>query len=364
MRAVTIGDELRSAIEDRLRHQLDARATAAEPYGAEFLRLWRLTGDRVLGGKLLRPRLVVELHAALATAQHEESACASTTVLDLAVAVELLHYAFLLHDDVIDGDVQRRHSPNLIAALRDEHPSAGRRATEALHWGRTGAILMGDLLLADVHQRFARAALPHEERLRILDLLDHTITETVVGEQLDVALGDHVVSADLHTILSMSEYKTATYTFEFPLRLAAILAGRDHDLEMDLAVIARHLGLAFQLQDDLLSVFGEHEEHGKDPYSDLREGKQTALVAYARMTSTWVGIEARFGSADLTECEAAGMRDALRACGAERFVQSLVDEQLSAAYALMADAEAGGALPTAARQVLMALADGLEGRRA
>ncbi|MGW8484504.1 polyprenyl synthetase family protein [Microbacterium sp. NPDC055903] len=364
MRAVTIREDLHSAIEDRLRHRLDARAAAAEPYGAEFMRLWRLTGDRVLGGKLLRPRLVVELHAALAAERLEEPTCPSTTVLDLAVAVELLHYSFLLHDDVIDGDVQRRHSPNLIAALRDEHPNAERRAGEALHWGRTGAILMGDLLLADVHQRFARADVPSEQRMRILDLLDHTITETVVGEQLDVALGDHVVSADLHTILSMSEYKTATYTFEFPLRLAAIIAGRDNALETDLAAIARHLGLAFQLQDDLLSVFGEGEEHGKDPYSDLREGKQTALVAYARMTSTWVGIETRFGAADLTEQEGAGMRDALRACGAERFVQSLVDEQLSAAYALIADAEASGALPPAARRVLTALTDRLEGRRA
>jgi len=222
---------------------------------------------------------------------------------------------------------------------------------------------MGDLLLADVHQVFARAELSQPARTRALDLLEHTIAETVAGEQTDVALSDRVVAADLNAILAMTAHKTATYTFEFPLRLAAVLAGASVEIESLLTSIGRHLGLAFQLQDDLLSVFGEPSVSGKDAYSDLREGKQTALIAYARMTSAWPAIEPCFGAPDLSDAEAETIREGLRTCGAEAFVRSLIDEQLSTACTLIAEADATGGLAAAARSVLLALADRLDGRQ-
>lgn len=360
MPVLTVDEDLRARIEARLREQFAARTAAAERYGVEFAGLWRTASHHVLGGKLLRPRLLVALYDALTDAAAD--AADTATVLDLAAAIETLHYAFLLHDDVIDGDVQRRHRPNLIASLRDEHPHPLLAPREALHWGQTGAILLGDLLLSGVHQSFARADLPHAHRLRALDLLEHTITETVAGEQADVALTDQVVPADLATILAMSADKTATYTFELPLRLAAILAGCSPAIENHLAAIARHLGLAFQLQDDLLSVFGDAARHGKDPHSDLREGKRTALIAYARMTSAWRRIEPRLGRSDLTESDALLIRALLEECGARTFVANLVDEHIDAARSLITGVDSGGLLPTAAQRVLLAIPERLEGR--
>ncbi|WP_402843253.1 polyprenyl synthetase family protein [Microbacterium sp. GXS0129] len=360
MPLLSVDEDLRARIEARLSAQFAARTAAAQRYGAEFSGLWHTAAQHILGGKLLRPRLLLALHEALTDPTADVTD--STTVLDLAAAVETLHYAFLLHDDVIDADVQRRHRPNLIASLRDEHPHPLLAPREALHWGQSGAILLGDLLLSAVHQSFARADLPHSRRLRALDLLEHTVTETVAGEQTDVALTDQVVPADLTTILAMSADKTATYTFELPLRLAAILAGRSPATEAHLAVIARHLGLAFQLQDDLLSVFGDAARHGKDPYSDLREGKRTALIAYARMTSAWRGIEPRLGRSDLTEDDARRIRTLLEDCGARAFVANLVDEHAFAARSLITGTESAGLLPPTAQQVLLAVADLLEGR--
>lgn len=361
MAPVSTGEDLHESIQSALERRFADRAGLAEAYGEEFTRLWRLAARHAIGGKLLRPALLIDVHAAL-TAE-SGAVLPRPVVIELAASIELLHYAFLLHDDVIDGDLTRRRTPNLIGALREAHPRSRGADETALHWGRSGALLLGDLLLSAVHQSFARIDVDRERRLRLLDLLDHTITETVAGEYTDVALSDGVVPPDLQTILAMTAQKTATYSFELPLRVAVILAGAPAPVEAALTAAGRHLGLAFQLQDDLLSVFGDPDEHGKDPYSDLREGKETVIIAYARMTHAWPSIEPWFGDGNLSESEAESMRRDLSACGAEEFARNLVDEQLTAAYQVLAEAESPDGVPADARQALFTLAQRIEGRR-
>lgn len=365
--------DLCSAIEDELGGLMSVRALAAAPYGPRFARLWAIAGENVLGGKFVRPLLLMEMYDALQEPRmRSDHHPDRQTAISIAAAVELLHYAFLLHDDVIDGDLVRRGRPNLIGSLLTEAglplaeaglPRADSQPGEQaiLHWARTGGILMGDLLLAATHQAFARADLPHPLRLRLLDLLEHTINETVAGEQLDVGLGDGVIAPELETILMMCGYKTATYTFELPLRAAAALAGADASMESVLATAGRHLGLAFQLQDDFLSTFGDPRQHGKDPFSDLREGKQTAIIAYARMTSAWPAIEPWFGRSELSRPEAEHVRRQLSDCGAEAFVQGLIREQLAHFHEILRGHAAN--IPETARNVLIDLAAQLEGRQ-
>lgn len=355
--------DLRSVIEDRLRLHLAERTTAAHGYGPAFEQLWELASVHALGGKLVRPLLLVDAFDALVEASGLPlfAETPRDTVIELAVAIELLHYSFLLHDDVIDGDLIRRRRPNLIGDLRSSHP-AGDASGADQHWAMTGGILMGDLLLAAAHQIFARANVTHERRLRLLDLLDHTTTESVAGEHVDVGLSDGVVTPDLHTILTMTAHKTATYSFELPLRAAAILAGADQAVEHTLAAAGRHLGLAFQLQDDVLSMFGDATQHGKDPFSDLREGKQTVIIAYARMTSAWANIEPSFGRSTVTRSEALAVRDLLTSCGAERFARNLVTEQIATLYEALAGGPHDASVPTELRRVIIELASRLDGR--
>ncbi|MFI2565159.1 polyprenyl synthetase family protein [Paenarthrobacter sp. NPDC018779] len=352
-----------SAIEGELSALIGERTKTAVRYGPEFHRLWKIAGENVLGGKFVRPLLLVETYDSLTAANARDR----RTAISIAAAIELLHYAFLLHDDVIDGDLVRRGRPNLIGSLlaeagqlppSGERPDAG-RPDSALHWAQTGGILMGDMLLAATHQAFARAELPQETRIRLLDLLEHTINETVAGEQLDVGLGDGIIAPELETILTMCGYKTATYTFELPLRAAATLAGVEPSIESTLAAAGRHLGLAFQLQDDLLSTFGDPRQHGKDPFSDLREGKQTAIIAYARKTSAWAGIEPWFGRADLGGSDAERVRELLSGCGAETFVQGHIDQQTREFRKAISSA----GIPGGTRDVLLELAGQLEGRQ-
>ena len=357
--AVTVTEEdLGTRIEAVLRRRFAERAVAAEHYGAEFAALWHTAAEHALGGKLLRPRMLMDLLSALTTAPltAEDTARA----IDVAAHVELLHFAFLLHDDVIDGDLTRRRRPNLIGSLVSRRPDAGGEA--ALHWGRSSAILLGDLLLSSAVLGFARADIPATRRERLLALLETTVFETVAGEHSDVALSDGIIAADRRTILATSAAKTAAYSVVLPLRAAATLSGASTAAEEQLTEIGGHLGLAYQLQDDLLCVFGDPETHGKDPYSDLREGKETAIIAYARMTSHWPSIELRFGATDLSVEDAAEMRDRLRECGAEGFVRGLVEEQLAAVSTVLAEAEEAGTLSADAGRVVLALADRIEGR--
>ncbi|MFD5601323.1 polyprenyl synthetase family protein [Leucobacter sp. NPDC058333] len=345
-----------------------ARVRSAEAYHPVFGQLWKLCGERISGGKGIRPRLMLDMFGALRpdaradTRAVAEQGPVPAAVVDIAAAIELLHASFLLHDDVFDGDLTRRGSPNLIGLLATHPGDTETTAAQRLHWARSCGILMGDLLLAEVHQIFARVDVEPAARTALLDLLAHAITESVVGEQLDIGLEDGTVVADTATVLEMCRLKTATYTFELPLRAAAILAGADSAAaDAALAAAGAHLGLAFQLQDDLLSTFGDPAEHGKDAFSDLREGKETAVIAAARMTSAWPEIEPAFGDCELTVTEGERVQRLLRECGAESFVHGLIDDQMRALHETLADP--ASELPDAARQTLVSLAARLDGRR-
>lgn len=360
MNTTATEEDLGIRIEEALRRRFSERSSAAEPYGTEFVALWHAAAEHAIGGKLIRPRLLIELLRSLTpsglTGAEVERA------VDIAVHVELLHFAFLLHDDVIDGDLVRRRRPNLIGSLVERR--SAEPAEPALHWARSSAILMGDLLLASAVLGFARADVSSTVRARLLTLLEQTIFETVAGEHTDIGLSDGIIAPDLRTILSTSAYKTATYSFVLPLRAAAVLADSSPASEEQFTAIGRHLGLAYQLQDDLLSVFGDPDAHGKDAFSDLREGKETAIIAYARMTGHWPRIELRFGSLDLSEADAADIRDRLRECGAERFVHTLVQEHLDTVSTILADAEAAGTISPSAGRTIRGLTSRIEGRSA
>jgi geranylgeranyl diphosphate synthase, type II len=359
MAPTAIHEDMGIRIEEALRQRFTHHGDHAERYGAEFAALWRAAADHSLGGKLVRPRLLLDIHRALTDEPAVEPPLAA---IDVAAHIELLHYAFLLHDDVIDGDLTRRRRPNLIGSLAASAPDSSQE--DALHWARSSAILMGDLLLTAAVMGFARADVPEHVRLRLLDLMEQTILETVAGEHTDVALSHGIVAPDLETVLSMSVYKTATYSFSLPLHAAALLAGASPRTERTLTTVGRHIGLAYQLQDDLLCVFGDHRAHGKDAFSDLREGKETAIIAYARSTPTWPRIERRFGAADLTRQEAEEIRDLLRECGAESFAVDLIGDQLDTVHTLLADAELSGDIGTDAAGTILRTVTRLEGRRA
>lgn len=323
--------EVRRRLAATTRTQAE-RAAATSP---ELASVWDELRGNLSEGKLVRPAILL----AVADAATGADAAGSTdtpdphqreTVLELAVTVELLHHAFLLHDDVIDHDTLRRGRPNLIARLGDDFTPDGATPAERQAVGEAAAILAGDLVLSQAHHRLARLDVPQPVRLRLLDVLEETLAHSVAGELADVGFSRSAQRPTLAQVLAMSESKTGAYTVRLPLLWALIATGTE--IPDSLEPYAQAVGLAFQLQDDLLGLFGDPALVGKDPVSDLREGKFTAVMAHASRTPAWDLIEPRLGDPDLTPDDGARLIALLADCGARAAVENDLAEALADAH--------------------------------
>ncbi|ANF31060.1 geranylgeranyl pyrophosphate synthase [Leifsonia xyli] len=319
-----------AAVDARLGRYFAERISAASAFDPSYRRLWEGARDAADGGKRIRPRFVLTAFHGLGGAGREAARTA-------AVAYELLHTAFLLHDDVIDGDTVRRGRPNVAGAFTAEAGARGADGARSRHWGEAGAILAGDLLLHAAASVLARAETDDRTRDRLLDVLDHGVFVTAAGELADVALAEHLgpEAPTLEDVLAMTEHKTAAYSVSGPLMTGALLAGGGEDVLTTLAEYGRLVGIAFQLGDDLLGVFGDEDVTGKSIVSDLRQGKETSLIAYARGTARWEELAASLGRGDLALHEAGRLAEVLDECGARRFVERLLAQQVDAAVALL-----------------------------
>ena len=320
--------DLMADVERRIREFFADRLADAARYGGEYEHLWQAASRASGGGKRLRPMLVRVAHRGVDGADAAQA-------LDLAVAFELLHTAFLLHDDVIDGDEVRRGVPNVIGEFGTDARRRAISEARAEQWGRTAAILAGDLLIHYSQSLVARLDVDHATRVALLDVLDHGVFVTAAGELADVSYSVGVTEARLADALAMTECKTAAYSFEAPLMAGAILGGADHACVSALAEYGRLLGVAFQLGDDLLGTFGAEDITGKSVVNDLREGKETPLISFARATDEWARVDGLFGRPDLSPAEADVLRSALERCGARAFVESLVADHAREAVAAL-----------------------------
>jgi len=206
------------------------------------------------------------------------------------------------------------------------------------------AILVGDLAFVYADQLLAGAppaAVAVFTELRL---------EVNVGQYLDL-LGTVRGAPSIEQARRICQYKSGKYTIERPLHLGAALAGRLDDLAQPLSAFGDPLGQAFQLRDDLLGAFGDARVTGKPVGEDLREGKPTALYAYATQAADGAAakfLADRFGAPDLTDDEVAELQDVLASTGArgrvERAIGDLVGEALDALDTSGLSAESHGHL--------------------
>ena len=213
------------------------------------------------GGKRLRPALVAAAHVACG------GESGSPAVTEAGVALEVLQAYLLIHDDWMDDDDVRRGGPSVHASLRR---TFGDRAA-----GDSCAILAGDYAQGLALEVIARARVPAPRMVAAMRELAAMLTAVVTGQILDVR-GNAKTAVDVETIHRL---KTSSYTTRSPLALGAILAGADAAVCDGLRAAGDPMGIAFQLQDDLLGTFGDPKKTGKSARSDLRQGKRTALVA-------------------------------------------------------------------------------------
>ena len=262
------------------------------------------TGDRP-GGKALRPALAL-LSARAAGAPPERGVAA-------AAAVEFVHNFSLLHDDIMDGDTERRHRPTAWTVFG---VGAAILAGDAL------LCLAQDILLADQAPQGVWAA-------RCLSAAVHRL---IAGQGADLAF-ERRDNVTLDECLQMAGDKTAAL-MACACSIGAIGVGAPAELAMGLAGFGAHAGLAFQLTDDLLGIWGAPEVTGKPVRADLRARKKSLPVVAALTGGTPAGQElaeilARPDA--LSEEDLRHAAELVEAAGGRAWAESEADSQLAAA---------------------------------
>ncbi|MES1178088.1 MAG: polyprenyl synthetase family protein [Myxococcales bacterium] len=226
--------------------------------GAEYLgAAIRDYPDR--GGRSLRASLCIAVARAFGAATED--------AVRTATALEMLHNAFLIHDDIEDASEERRGQPTL----------------HRLH-GVPIAINVGDALTVLSLRPLLenRDSLGLRVSLRILEEAERMARETVEGQAIELGWRrENAVDLGEQDYLRMVLKKTCWYTMIFPLRVGALIGTRD-GLELDEFLrFGFFLGAAFQIQDDVLNLIGDQKQYGKELAGDLREGKRTLIVIHA-----------------------------------------------------------------------------------
>ncbi len=323
--------ERQRQVDDVLDRFFSLAKNRAENFGAEYVKLWQTLESNTVGGKRFRPRMVMTAYEGLGGADTEAAAY-------VGAAFELLHTALIVHDDVIDRDFSRRGIPNISGSYRDIATTAGIPIPTAEHRGMSAAVIAGDLALFNSYRLIDRSGVGDEVRSRLLEIMDDALFASAAGELIDVDLSISAALPGVDEILNMERLKTAVYSFECPLQAGAVLAGASDDVVALLGRFGRDLGIAYQIVDDLLGVFGEEESTGKTTIGDLREGKRTVLIAHAMTTREWPRIAGLIGKPDLSPAEADDVRAILEACGTRDFTEALAREFATRALATLDNA--------------------------
>lgn len=280
-------------------------------------------------------------------------------------ALELFQASALAHDDVIDNSPLRRGQPAMHVAFERAHDAA-QWVGDASAFGRAAAITLGDLLLAGASHEFERALADSEPKAAFAALTDFNrmMTEVAYGQFLDVREEHVPVDTDgpIGRALAIARHKSARYSVEYPLVIGARLGGGDARLVAALQELGLALGLAFQLRDDELGVFGDPDMTGKPSCGDIAEGKRTVLLALIRERldgANLAFVDDCLGT-PLTPQQASRIRQLAQECGARATHEDMIadfEAQAERAFASLDAHEEGKAL-------LRAVMDELEGRRA
>lgn len=253
----------------RLRRFLARKQKEAGKVGKEYAALVRYLAKYTLaGGKRLRPWL-------LCRGRRIAGGKSSVKANQAGLALELFHNFALIHDDIMDGADLRRGQPALHQQLTQWHRQRKWRG-DSQEFGIGMAILGGDMMLTWADELINSLGLES-----VSSLYHEMKSELMIGQAEDVFLSKIKEIPARSRIINTALLKSARYSVEKPLLLGAAVAGREKQYRPLFRALAKPLGLAFQLRDDVLGMFGEKSTSGKSVGGDIREGKMTLLMYYA-----------------------------------------------------------------------------------
>ncbi|MET0341981.1 MAG: polyprenyl synthetase family protein [Polyangiales bacterium] len=272
------------------------------------------------GGKRTRPAILRAGQLAIAPASD------FTPLLDAAAGLEVLQSYLLVHDDWMDQDDARRGGTTLHKVFADRTGNA--------HLGACLAVLSGDLGNAFAIELVCRSAATSQHGASALEVFWAMQRDVVYGQALDLLAYPDVAL--------IQRLKTGSYSVKGPLLLGAVLAGASAKQKSALERYAEPAGLAFQVRDDLLGVFGAPALTGKPAGNDLRAGKRTALIEEleARVPERERGpLLAVFGHAEASDAKVNEAIALLEQCGAKAAVEARIHKLAASAQSALVDAD-------------------------
>ncbi len=339
--------DVKLAVDDYLRDIFSKRKVAASEISVSYEKFWqRVEQVAMEGGKRFRPYLTMVGYGSM-----------NSALLPIAAAQECIHCAMLMHDDVIDQDFIRRGNKNVNGLYRDVY-SSYLDVERAEHYANSAGILAGDALLSEAYFQIYRSEFSEKIKMQLAEQLFLSTYEVVGGELTDVE------SAFVHDMpfdpIKIYRYKTAGYSFVGPLLSGAYCHEESQDTIDSLRRYAISAGIAFQIHDDLLGVFGDERETGKSTLTDLREGKRTLLVLFheKQMQGAAVKRFEIFSRADATDEQLLAIKDDMIASGARERVSEIADTYFSEAKQ-----ELAGMPESPRRLALEELTEWLAGRK-
>lgn len=331
--------QLAGAVTEQLRGYLAQRRAETSYIGEDYDGLIAALEEFVLrGGKRMRPAFAYWGYRAVTPGPQDP---VTDDVMLLFSALELLHACALVHDDVIDDSDTRRGMPTAHVHFTGLHRERGWRGP-AEQFGRSAAILLGDLSLVWADDIVAAMDLPGDSRRRVQRVWSDIRTEVLGGQYLDIVAesrGAHSITS----AMNVNTYKTASYTVSRPLQLGAAAAADRPDVQAIFYQLGTDLGVAFQLRDDVLGVFGDPAITGKPSGDDLRSGKRTVLLAEAveRADASDPAAARLLRDSIGTDLSEAGVRElcsAIESVGALTAVENRIETLSGRALSALADA--------------------------
>ncbi|MFC4059816.1 polyprenyl synthetase family protein [Planomonospora corallina] len=319
-------DTIRAEVDRSLRTFLDRQRPA---FGSpEIAPLLSAAEDFLSGGKRLRPAFCYWGWRGAGGAADDPA------LFSAAASLELLQASALVHDDVMDASDLRRGMPSAHRRFQAMHEKEGWNGS-AGQFGESAAILLGNLLLVWSGEMWRTSGLPAEALAAAQPLYDHMRTELMCGQYLDLLEQVRGVST-FDSALRVALFKSGKYSVEQPLRLGMALAagGLEPWIDRFCEEYGRSVGIAFQLRDDILGVFGDPAETGKPAGDDLREGKRTMLIARALAAASPAQAEEvrlTLGDPGLQESGIDRLRRVIEETGALASCEKLIDDYMAEA---------------------------------
>ncbi|MFV0532261.1 MAG: polyprenyl synthetase family protein [Cumulibacter sp.] len=342
-------DAIRRRIDSALSGHLSERAEHLASLSEDLRPVARALIDFCADGKRIRPLF------AYCGWRAAGGGSADQHVIDAVSGLELIQAAALVHDDIIDESDSRRGRPSAHRTFEHLHLEGGFSGS-AEKYGVAVAILLGDLALIWADAVVQGAQLSDEALLRVRSELDLMRIEVMAGQFLDVLEQARPAPPEfaVQSALKVAALKSASYTVARPLLIGAAIAGAGEDVRSTYATFGQHIGIAFQLRDDLLGVYGDPAVTGKPAGDDLREGKRTALIARAldHLGEGGSELTEALGDADLTEADIERVRGLISDSGATADVEKIIEERTATALGALDGVD----LDPAGRDALRSLA--------